>query len=91
MAVLVDAADDSISSILAFEKHGGLHKRRMAYFIEFAVDFLRTKLIQLLAKEPNSFEDLHTLIQDLLNLQEEFSQLVQFIDDIQNFSLIHSD
>lgn len=54
----------------------------MDYFIEFAVTFLRTKLIELMERETVTYDDLNNLVQALLNLQEEFQSLLTFIDDI---------
>ena len=56
----------------------------MEYFVQFAVTYLRSKLTVLLESEPTSYDDLHSLVQELLNLQEEFQGLVNFIEDIEN-------
>ena len=58
----------------------------MDYFIEFAVTFLRSKLLVLMEREPSTYDELHTLVEELLNLQDEFQALVNFIDDVQNFN-----
>jgi len=59
----------------------------MEHFLEFAVTFLRSRLIQLLEREPTTFEDLHHLVDELLTLQDEFRDLVAFTEDIFNFVL----
>lgn len=57
----------------------------MEHFLEFAVSFLRSKLIDLLAIEPTSFDELVNLVHELLNLQDEFQNLINFIEDMDNF------
>lgn len=52
----------------------------MDYFAEFVVGYLRYKLLFLIEREPVCFEDFHILVQDLLDLQEEFQALVNLID-----------
>jgi len=59
----------------------------MELLIEVAIEFLRSKLNLIIAREPASLEELHCLVQDLLDLQDEFQALVNFIEDINCFSL----
>lgn len=54
----------------------------MEYFVEYAVNYLRSKLLLLIEREPTSFEELHVLVQDLLDLQEDFQRFVNFVEDI---------
>jgi hypothetical protein len=58
----------------------------MDYFVQWAVDIFRSKLIALLEKNPTSYDDLHDLVDDLLNLQQEFEEVVSFVEDVANFS-----
>jgi hypothetical protein len=58
----------------------------MDYFVQWAVDIFRSKLIALLEKNPTSYDDLHDLVHDLLNLQQEFEQVVSFVENVANFS-----
>lgn len=58
----------------------------MEYFVEYAVEYFRSKLLLLLEREPTSFEELHSLVQELLDLQEDFQGLVNFVEDIAHFN-----
>ena len=59
----------------------------MERLLEFAVNFLRSELLRLIERQPVTFEELNQLVHELLHLQDEFQNLVNFIEDIDNFVL----
>jgi len=59
----------------------------MEHLVEIAVSYLREKLSLLLEREASSFDELQLLVNDLLDLQEEFQALVQIAEDISNLNL----
>jgi len=59
----------------------------MEHLIEIAVGYFRIKLSLLLEREASSFDELYLLVNDLLDLQEEFQALVQIAEDISNSNL----
>lgn len=56
---------------------------------ECCVFFLRSQLRNLLLEEPQTFEDLHRLVQQLLTLQEQLNDLVRMAEDITNGNYIN--
>ena len=62
----------------------------MEHLIEIAVGYFRIKLSLLLEREASSFDELYLLVNDLLDLQEEFQALVQIAEDISNSNLWNS-
>jgi len=58
----------------------------MEYFVQWAVNIFRFKLRVLLERNPSTYDDLHDLVHDLLDLHNEFEQVVSFIEDVANFS-----
>lgn len=59
----------------------------MENFLDYAVNFFRSKLRLLFERELSSYDDLHILVQELLDLQEEFAGLLQFIEELEEFYL----
>ena len=59
---------------------------RMDGFIQHCVSFYREKLNELLLEEPQTFEDLHILVDKLLELQQEFEEVVKFVEDISSWN-----
>ena len=47
----------------------------MDLFVEFIINVFRSQLIALLL-EPNLYDNVHLLVQKLLDLQEEFNQFI---------------
>ena len=50
--------------------------------IEECVRFYRARLYDLLLEEPRSFEELHELVEKLLELKEEFEDAIRISEDI---------
>ena len=42
---------------------------------------------ELLLEEPQTFDDLHNLVQKLVELQEEFNDVIEFVEDIANWDI----
>lgn len=59
----------------------------MEGFVRWCVNFYREKLRELLLEEPQTFDDLHNLVQRLLELQEEFNDVIEFVEDIANWDI----
>lgn len=59
----------------------------MDHFLDYAVNFFRSKLQSLMEKELSSYDDLHSIVHELLDLQEEFEGLLDFIEDLERFHL----
>ena len=55
-------------------------------FIQHCVSFYREKLNELLLEEPQTFEDLQILVDRLLELQQEFEEVVKFVEDISSWN-----
>lgn len=55
--------------------------------LEFCVDFFQFQLRNLLLQEPQTFEDLHRLVNQLLDLQEEFNRVLDIAEDYSNNNL----
>ena len=58
----------------------------MEGYIEHCVKFYREKLNELLLEEPQSFEDLHVLLEKLLDLYREFNEVIEFVEDISTWN-----
>ena len=50
--------------------------------IEECVRFYRARLYDLLLEEPRSFEELHELVEKLLELKDEFEDAIRISEDI---------
>lgn len=59
----------------------------MEGFVRWCVNFYREKLRELLLEEPQTFDDLHNLVQRLVELQEEFNDVIEFVEDIANWDI----
>lgn len=59
----------------------------MEGFVRWCVNFYREKLRELLLEEPQTFDDLHNLVQKLVELQEEFNDVIEFVEDIANWDI----
>ena len=59
----------------------------MEGFVRWCVNFYREKLRELLLEEPQTFDDLHNLVQRLVELQEEFNEVIEFVEDIANWDI----
>ena len=55
--------------------------------LEVCVDFFQFQLRNLLLQEPQTFEDLHRLVNQLLDLQEEFNRVLDIAEDYSNNNL----
>ena len=51
---------------------------------QFCVDFFQFQLRNLLLQEPLTFDDLHSLVNQLLDLQEEFNRMLDIAEDYYN-------
>ena len=58
------------------------HPFEMDVFLEQCVEFYRAKLYNLLLEEPQTFDDLHDLVEKLLELKDEFEQVIRFAENI---------
>ena len=55
--------------------------------LQFCVDFFQFQLRSLLLQEPQTFDDLHRLVNQLLDLQEEFNRVLDIAEDYSNNNL----
>ena len=60
------------------------HPFEMDVFIEQCVEFYRTKLINLLLEEPQTYDDLHILVEKLIKLREEFEEVIGYAENMYN-------
>ena len=57
---------------------------KMDRAIEECVDLYRARLYELLLEEPQNFDDLHDLVEKLLELKDEFEVAIGIAEDFYN-------